>query len=287
MDADFLKLSGKVALVVGGGQGIGEATARYLARAGCDVAVVDLEPARGQAVAGEIASLGRRSIFLKADILDDDALPRVVDEVVSRLGGLDIVAAIVGQAKFGSVLELTHDEWDRDHRRNLRYFFFLVQAAARSFIRRKVPGSIVGLATAGVTNSMPFRSGYGAAKAGLAHLVRTAAVELGEYGIRINCVAPGLVVTPRTEGRITADSAAEIAERIPLRKLGRPDDIAKAVLFLASDLAGHVTGTALAMSNARKSSNSRLLTPRLNTSLPNPPHSPSPVPPMRARSRAT
>ena len=239
---DLFKLSGKVALVVGGGQGLGEASARYLADAGCAVAVVDREPARAQAVAEALAARGVKTTAIVADILQVSEIERVVAETEAALGGLDVVVSIVGASKFGGVLELSEAEWDNDHARNLRYFFFLCQAAARSFVRRGVPGVIVGIATAGVNGSMPFRSAYGAAKAGLVHLVRTLAVELGEWGVRINAVAPGLTVTPRTQARVANEAAQAQIRNIPRGRAGTPDDIAKAVLFLASDMADHITG---------------------------------------------
>jgi NAD(P)-dependent dehydrogenase (short-subunit alcohol dehydrogenase family) len=242
---DPFGLAGKRALVVGGGQGIGESAALRLADAGCDVAVLDLEAERAESVAEAVRRTGRSGIALVGNVVEDGEAARLVDEAADALGGLDIVVSIVGAARFGSVLEMTPQEWDGDHARNLRYFFFLCQAAARSFIRRGVPGTIVGIATAGAIGSMPFRPAYGAAKAGLVHLVRTLAVELGEHGIRINAVAPGMTVTPRTAKRMGAATTQAEAAKIPLGRLGTPDDVGKVILFFASDLAGHVTGTTL------------------------------------------
>lgn len=244
---DPFGLAGKKALVVGGGQGIGESAALRLAEAGCDIAIVDLDAGRADAVAGAVRRTGRTSVSLVGNVVEDGEAARLVAEAVAALGGLDIVVAIVGAAKFGGVLEMSPQEWDGDHARNLRYFFFLCQVAARSFIRRGVPGTIVGIATAGAIGSMPFRPAYGAAKAGLIHLVRTLAVELGEHDIRINAVAPGMTVTPRTAARMNADATRAEAAKIPLGRLGTPDDIGKVILFFASDLAGHVTGTTLAV----------------------------------------
>jgi 3-oxoacyl-[acyl-carrier protein] reductase len=238
-------LAGKVALVVGGGLGLGDSAARYLAQAGCAIAVVDIDAERAEVVARNVRELGGTAIALVADVLDENEVARVIAEVEVELGGLDVVVSIVGASKFGGVLEFTPEDWDRDHARNLRYFFFLCQAAARSFVRRRVKGVIVGIATAGGYGSMPFRSAYGAAKAGLMHLVKSLAVELGEYGVRVNAVAPGMTVTPRTAARMTAQATQTEVAHIPLGRLGAPDDIGKAVLFFASDLAGHVTGATL------------------------------------------
>lgn len=244
-DAGLLGLDGKVAMVVGGGQGLGEANALHLARAGCAVAVVDIEADRAERVAASVRELGRPATAIVADVLDPAAVGAAVDATERSLGGLDVVVAVVGASKFGGILELTVDEWDRDQARNLRYLFALTQASARSFVRRSVPGVIVATATAGVADSMPYRSSYGAAKAGVVHFVRSMAVELGEYGIRINAVAPGLTVTPRVAGKMSPDVVATEQARIPLGRIGTPDDVARVVVFLASDLARHVTGATL------------------------------------------
>jgi NAD(P)-dependent dehydrogenase (short-subunit alcohol dehydrogenase family) len=247
MEADIFGLTGKVALIVGGGQGLGEATLRYLSGAGCDIAIVDLSRERAEAVAAEVRQQGRSAAVKVADVTEEGALEEIVAWTEAEFGGLDVVASIVGQAKFGGVLEFSPDDWDRDHARNLRYFFFLCQAAARSFVRRDVGGSIVGMSSAGALGSMPFRAAYGANKAGLSHLVKSLAVELGEYGVRINAVAPGLTLTPRIAARMSAEAVAQQSAEVPLGRLGVPDDIAKAVLFLASDLAAHITGVTLAV----------------------------------------
>jgi len=242
---EIFGLNGKLALVVGGGQGLGEAASRYLAEAGCSVAVLDLEIERAQAVAKALRDRGATAIALSADVTDDAQLTRAVAEAEAGLGGLDVVVSIVGASRFGGVLELSPEDWDAQHTLNLRYFFFLCQSAARSFVRRQVPGAIVGISTAGAYDSMPFRPAYGAAKAGLVHLVRSLAVELGEYGIRINAAAPGMTVTPRTAARMNSEANQGEVRKIPLQKLGTPDDIGKAVLFLASDLASHITGATI------------------------------------------
>ncbi|MBV9995741.1 MAG: SDR family oxidoreductase [Caulobacteraceae bacterium] len=257
MDTDLFRLAGKTALVVGGGQGIGEATALLLARVGCAVAVVDLEAERAEKVAAAVRALGRPAAAIVADVLDDAAPERIVAETLEALGGLDVMVCIVGAAGFGGVLEMTPKTWDAEHARNLRYFFFMCQAAARSFVRRKTAGVIVGLGTAGAVgfSSMPFAPAYGAAKAGLIHLVRSLAGELGEYGVRINAVAPGLTLTPRIAAR---PGAAAYGARAPLGHAAATQDIAKAVLFLASDLASHVTGVTLPVDGGSSASSDDL-----------------------------
>ena len=121
----------------------------------------------------------------------------MVDRAEAELGGLDLMVTVVGQAQYAPLLELTGDQWDLDHRRNLRYFFVAARAVAASLVRRKQPGVIVGITSVSGLQSAPKHAAYGAAKAGLVNLVKSMAVEWAPYGIRVNAVAPGSITTPR------------------------------------------------------------------------------------------
>ncbi|HVZ09653.1 SDR family NAD(P)-dependent oxidoreductase [Rhodopila sp.] len=243
-DASLFGLTGKKALIIGGGQGMGEASALFLARAGCDVALVDLVEDRAAKVARAVAAVGRSAHVVIGDVLDDAQVPRIVDEAESKLGGLDAMVSIVGAAAWGSVLDTTPDVFDQQIRLNLRYFFLACQAFARSRIRRGQPGAIVGIASVDGQRAAPMRGVYGAAKAGLISLVQTMAVEWAPHNIRVNAVAPGHIVTPRLfDTPQRADLYAN--SLLPMRQRGTPDDIGKAALFLASDLARYITGTTL------------------------------------------
>lgn len=239
-------LEGKKALVVGGGQGMGEQSSRLLARQGCDVAVLDIIPERAQRVATLVAQTGRRGIPVIADVLDDATIPAFVAEAERELGGIDVLVSIVGQAWFGNTLEITFDEWDLDHRRNLRYFFFTAQQVARRMVDRGGGGAMVCISSISGLSSAPKHPSYGAAKAGLSNLVRTLATEWARYGIRVNAIAPGSINTPRfpetEENRI-----ATARGMIPFKRRGSTEEIGKAVLFLASDLASYVSGVTLSV----------------------------------------
>lgn len=243
-EASLFGLTGKKALIIGGGQGMGEASALFLARAGCDVALVDLAADRADKVAQSVAALGRRSCVVIGDVLDDAQVPKIVAEAESKLGGLDVMVSIVGAAAWGSVLDTTADVFDQQMRLNLRYFFLACQEAARSFIRRGQPGAIVGIASVDGQRAAPMRGVYGAAKAGLISLVQTMAVEWAANHIRVNAIAPGHIVTPRL---YDTPQRAELyaGSLLPMRQRGTPDDIGKAALFLASDLSRYITGTTL------------------------------------------
>jgi 3-oxoacyl-[acyl-carrier protein] reductase len=243
-ESTFFGLSGKRALVIGGGLGTGESTALFLARAGCDLALVDLVPERADAVGQRVAALGRQGFTIAGNVMDDDQIPLIVAEAEAKLGGLDIMVAIVGGAVWGSLLETTADIWDQQMRLNLRYFFLVARQVAQSLIRRDRPGAIVGIASVDGQRAAPMRGVYGAAKAGLISLVQTMAVEWAPHGIRVNAIAPGHIVTPRlydTPQRMEAYAAS----LLPMRHRGTPDDIGGAALFLASDMARYITGTTL------------------------------------------
>ncbi|HTJ65643.1 MAG TPA: SDR family NAD(P)-dependent oxidoreductase [Alphaproteobacteria bacterium] len=241
---DLFGLEGKKALVVGGGQGMGESSARLLAQAGCDVAIVDVLGERAERVAGVVRDIGRKSVAIEADVLTDGGAVHAVAEAEKQLGGIDVLVTIVGQALFTPLVDLSPEDWDFDQRRNLRYFFVVGREVARSMIARGTGGSMVCIASTDGMQGAPFHAAYGAAKAGLIQLVKSMAVEWAEKGIRVNSVAPGSISTPRlpdTEGH----RAAMKASLVPMEKSGTTDDIGKAVLFLASDMSAYTTGHTL------------------------------------------
>lgn len=243
-EASFFDLVGKKALIIGGGQGMGESSALFLARAGCDVALVDLIRDRADAVGEKVTALGRKAFTIVGNVLDDDEIPLIVAEAETKLGGLDLMVSIVGAAVWGSLLETTAEIWDDQMRLNLRYFFLIAKEVAQSLIRRGQPGAIVGIASVDGQRAAPMRGVYGAAKAGLISLVQTMAVEWAPHDIRVNAIAPGHIVTPRL---FDTPQRAELyaASLLPMRHRGTPDDIARAALFLASDMARYITGTTL------------------------------------------
>ena len=244
MTTDFFALTGKKALIIGGGQGMGESSALFLARAGCDVALVDLVAERADAVGEKIAALGRHAITIVGNVLDDAQSPGIVAEAEAKLGGLDVLVSIVGAAAWGSLLDTTAAVFDQQMQLNLRYFFLVARQVAESLVRRAQPGAIVGIASVDGQRAAPMRGIYGAAKAGLISLVQTMAVEWATHNIRVNAIAPGHIVTPRL---YDTPQRAELyaASLLPMRQRGTPDDIGRAALFLASDMARYITGTTM------------------------------------------
>jgi len=240
-ETSLFGLSGKKALIIGGGQGMGEASAGFLARAGCDIALVDLVAERAENVASRLPT---KAVTVIGDVLDDAQIPRIVAEAEQKLGGLDRMISIVGAATWGSLLETSAAVWDHQMQLNLRYFFLIAKEVANVMIRRGTGGRIVGIASVDGQRASPMRGAYGAAKAGLISVVQTMAVEWAPHNISVNAIAPGHIVTPRLfDTPRRAEGYA--ASLLPVRRRGTTDDIGKAALFLLSDLASYVNGTTL------------------------------------------
>jgi 3-oxoacyl-[acyl-carrier protein] reductase len=243
-EATFFGLAERKALIIGGGQGMGESSARFLARAGADVAILDVVAERAERVATVVNELGTRGIPLVGDVLDDAQISKLIANAQAALGGLDVLVSIVGAAAWGSLLDTTAAIWDQQLSLNLRYFFLAAQETARVMIAGGSGGAIVGIASVDGQRASPMRGAYGAAKAGLISLVQTMAVEWAPHRIRVNAIAPGHIVTPRlydTPQRVEAYANS----LIPMRGRGETDDIGKAALFLSSDMARYITGTVL------------------------------------------
>ncbi len=244
---ELFGLTGKVALVLGGGFGMGEQVCLWLARAGCDVIVADILPERAAAVAAKVRDLGRRAHEAVGDMCEQAVVDSVLSAAETALGGIDILVSIIGEAGWFSVLETTLEDWKYDQRRNLDYFFLGAQYAARSMVNRGVAGRICAIASVDGMQASPMHGAYGAAKAGLISLVKTLAIELGPDGIRVNCVAPGMTKTPRALARRPAADIDANARQmgIPLGRAGEPREVAQAILFLVSDMSRYVTGVTL------------------------------------------
>ena len=236
----LLDMTGRGALVVGGGQGIGRATALALQESGARVAVLDSEGDRAKAVAAEL----RDAVAVVADVTDPDQARRGVAEAEAALGSIDAVVNIVGSASWGSLLELDEETWERDFIVNLKHHWYVSRSAARSWVDAGRPGAICVVGSVSGLFSSPNHGAYGAAKAGVLGFVRTAAEEWWPHGIRVNAVVPGAVRTPRIEAAWQDGSIPRPSEDT-LRRMAQPEDIAGAALFLVSDLALRVTGQSI------------------------------------------
>jgi NAD(P)-dependent dehydrogenase (short-subunit alcohol dehydrogenase family) len=235
--SDALGLKDKPTLVVGGGSGIGRATAQLLAAAGARVAVADLDGDRAREVADEVGGHA-----LVGDVTDEAAATAIVDGAHAALGGLAGVANIVGVAVWGGLLDMELADWDRNFRSNLVHHLLVGRAAARHMI--DAGGGALALVTSvsGIYGA-PMHAGYGAAKAGADSLARSMAAEWGPHGIRVNSVAPDSIATPRvvaSRGNDLDDVAR--SDGVPLGRFGTPAEIAGPLVYLLSDLSSFVTG---------------------------------------------
>jgi len=232
---------GQAALVTGAGRGIGKAIALRLARAGADVAVVDMNGAAAEATAGEIGALGRKSWWARADVGDYSQVQSFVAGTIAALGKIDILVNNAGISKAQPFLDTSKEDWEAQVNVHLSGTFFCAQAAARD-MRVRGYGRIVCLGSVSGLMGPIDLAAYGACKAGIHGLVRAMSLELADYGITANAIAPGPIDTELLRTAWPADVYAERAEHIPLRRLGQVEEIAHAVEFLASPEAGYISG---------------------------------------------
>ena len=237
---DMLGLTGKVGVVWGGGYGMGERSAIRLAEAGARVAVVDLIQERAETVAARIVAAGGQAVALAADVTDEPSTIAALEAAEAALGPVDVMITVIGLGVWGQLLDFSLEQWEDAHRINLTSFFIPARAVARSLIRNGKPGAIACVSSVSGLTAAPNHGGYGAAKAGMINLVRTMANEWGQYGIRVNAAMPGAAATPRLT--MTEEALDKFREMLPLRRPADPDELAKALVFLVSDLASYVTG---------------------------------------------
>jgi len=244
-------LEGRRALVTGAGTGIGRAIAEALAAAGARVAVTDFDAAAAQAVAAHLDD----AIGFRLDVTDALETKQVIDRAADQLGGLEIVCANAGVSTMRPVVDLSEEEWEHNMAVNAKGVFLTNQAAVRHFLANGVAGTIVNTASLAGKQGAPLLAHYAASKFAVVGFTQSLAREVAAHGIRVNCVCPGFVRTSMQDREVLWEAQLrdmtpkavreEYIALTPLGRLEEPDDVADAVVFLASDAARFMTGEAL------------------------------------------
>ena len=239
----------KVALVTGASSGIGKATAYAFAREGCTTIVSDIDEEAGQRVAAEIRAEERPALFVRCDVSSEAEVEALIERIVNEYGQLDVAFNNAGiEGVQAGTADCTVENFDRVIATNLRGVWLCMRAEIRQMLKQPTGGSIVNCASVAGLAGLPYMPAYVASKHGVVGLTRTAALETATRKIRVNAVCPGAIETPMLQRYMTTDEARrQIAESEPVGRVGTPDEVASAVLWLSCGGATFVTGQALAV----------------------------------------
>jgi len=235
------RLDRKVAIVTGSGRGIGRAIAQVFAQEGAQVIVVDIDETGGRKTAEEIRGLGSEAIFVEADVSKPDDMNEMARTTVERCGRIDILCNNAGIYPLVRLVDMTEADWDRVYAVNLKGTFLAVKACLPPMLSQRYGRIVITSSTTGPKTAIPGLAHYAATKAGINGFIRAAAIELAKYNITINGVEPGNILTEGMKGQPQEYVRAQ-EESIPMGRLGDPQDVAYAMLFLASDEAKFITG---------------------------------------------
>jgi len=238
-----VELQGKVALVTGGAQGIGKAIALLLAQKGAEIVVSDINLEKADETAREIEILGRKAMAVRANVALLDEVEKMVQLAMERFGRMDILVNNAGIARDKLILRMSEEDWDQVLNINLKGTFNCTKTVIRHMAKQR-SGKIVNIASVVGEMGNAGQANYSASKAGVIGFTKTVAREFASRGINVNAIAPGYIVTPMTE--VLPEKAKEgLKQMIPMQRLGQPEDVAQAVLFLVSAASGYITGQVL------------------------------------------
>jgi NAD(P)-dependent dehydrogenase (short-subunit alcohol dehydrogenase family) len=239
-----MRFANKVAIVTGAGNGIGLAIAQAFAAEGAAVVIADINAAAGEGAAAALTSTGAQALAVPTDVADEDQVARMVAAAVERFGQVDILVNNAGVVAHQLLIDMDRDTWDRQIDVQLTGPFLASKHVARHMIDRCVGGRIVNISSVAALMGRVKGGAHCASKAGLTLLTKVLAMELGQYGITVNAVAPGLVETPAQQEEMNLSSAYKhrYLQELPTGRLGQPSDIANTVLFLASEASEWISG---------------------------------------------
>jgi NAD(P)-dependent dehydrogenase (short-subunit alcohol dehydrogenase family) len=241
MTQNLFDLTGKKAIVTGAAVGIGRGYAVALAKAGADVAIIDLDEKTGKKTTDEIKSLGKNSVFVRCDVTKKEQVEAMIEEVVKKFGRLDIGINNAGIGILGGDLDFSFENWNKVISVNLTGMYLCAQAEARQFVRQNpVGGKIINTASmsARICNC---NASYNASKGGVVEMTRMLAAEWGTYNINVNCISPSYILSPM-HASTPLEVRSRIRELTPLGYVQRPEDLYGPVIFLASEASNYVTG---------------------------------------------
>ncbi len=248
---DLFNLDGEIAIVTGAGKGIGKMLAAGLAIYGATVVIADIDEENGKKTVAEIEKAGGNAIYANINVTNSKQVNGLIKKIMDTYDKIDILVNNAGTVVRKSVLETTDEEWDKVLNLNLKSTFICAKAVAPYMIEKN-KGKIINIGSVSSFLGHPDHGAYAASKGGIRMLTKVMAVEWGKYGINVNCIAPGYMKTPMTEGFLKVkENYDSIVNKIPLNRVGVPEDLIGAVVFLSSKASSYITGHTLLVEGGR------------------------------------
>ncbi len=251
MGLSMFALTDKVAIVTGAGRGIGRAIALGFARAGADVVVAARTAAEIEDTAALVRREGRKALAVPTDVQDADQVKNLLSQTMDAFSRIDILVNNAGGNIFSNVLDMSVEFWENIVKQNLTSTFLCSRIIGEAMVKQK-SGNIINMSSVTASSPLPRGAAYGAAKAGIISLTQTLAVEWAPYHVRVNAIAPGIIITPLSRQLAPETSPYRQAQlkRIPLGRFGKPEDVVGAAIFLASDASAYITGATIPVDGA-------------------------------------